>query len=193
MSKSAVIVERRRCYLRMPKFVPSHQQSYRHDNIVNLPMCALRQAFQSPRKEQPTSIGNMRWDLRLHQPWISSRSSTQLIFVDVTVISPIQEMYLNASTLKDVNIPMSPAHKHKVTKDPETSASSHWSLPPSHLSSTLSADFTRDSSSCSTQSLTQLINHPPARRTTHAGVTPTTGSFPSQSPTSLELLCCQDN
>jgi hypothetical protein len=37
----------------------THQQSHRHDNIVDI----LVRAFPSPRKEQPTTTGNRRWDL----------------------------------------------------------------------------------------------------------------------------------
>jgi hypothetical protein len=91
----------------------SHQQSYRHDNIVDLLFRALRQAFLSPKKEQLTTIGTKRWDLVFFNPDFI-KALHKLIFGDVTVISPIQEEYLNDTILKDINIPMNDAYKHKV-------------------------------------------------------------------------------
>jgi hypothetical protein len=91
----------------------SHQQSYRHDNIVDLLFRALRQAFLSPKKEQATTIGEKRWDLVFFNPDFI-KALHKLIFGDVTVISPIQEEYLNATILKDINLPMNDAYKHKV-------------------------------------------------------------------------------
>jgi hypothetical protein len=111
-----------------------------------------------------------------------------LIVVDVTVVSPIQELYLNASTLNDVNLPMSDASKHKVAKYLPASPFKHPDPFSSLLFSTRLAESTTDfSSSCSTQVRMLYNNHLPAPRTTHAGATLTTGSKLFQSPTSQAL------
>jgi hypothetical protein len=91
----------------------TYQQSYRHHNVVNFLVLALRQAFLSPKKEQATTIGEKRWDLVFFNPDFI-KALHKLIFGDVTVISPIQVEYLNETILKDVNISMSDAYKHKV-------------------------------------------------------------------------------
>jgi hypothetical protein len=101
-------------------------------------MRALRQAFLSPAKELEATAGP------------SSSPTPDFIKHDdfgyVTVISPIQEPHLNASSLKDVNIPMSEAPQQESYQVPP-----HHQAPPNfNLFSTLSADFTQDSSTSST-------------------------------------------
>jgi hypothetical protein len=141
----------------------SYQQSHRHDDIVDLFMRALRQAFLSPKKEQPTTIANRRYDLVFTNPDFI-KMLHKLIFGDVTVVLPIQEQYFNDTYLKDVNIPMSDAYKRKVARRHHRDRA----LPSLHLSLTPSANFTQDSSTYSTtQAPTPWINHPPAPTCTH--------------------------
>jgi hypothetical protein len=119
---------------------------------------------------------------RLHQRDFIKKLSKLKIFAD---ISPIQEQYLNATSLKDVNLPMSDAHEYKVARYLKDITVQPLAPPSFHLFPTLSASFTRDSSNSSTsQAHMQWINRPAAPRTARAGVTPTTGS--RRSPASLD-------
>jgi hypothetical protein len=52
---------------------------------------------------------------RLHQPGFHQEAQ-HTDFADFTLIMSIQERYLNASTLKNINLPMSDAHKRNIAK-----------------------------------------------------------------------------
>jgi hypothetical protein len=90
----------------------SYQQTYRHNNVLRIIVRALRQAVLSPIMEQLTTLGKNRWDI----VFINPLKPDLLTYADVTITSPLQEVFINASLNLDTQIPMNQAHKHKVDK-----------------------------------------------------------------------------
>jgi hypothetical protein len=123
-------VERRRYHLCLPKSVPFHTSNRivtTKLSIFSSMHCGKPSCHQ--RKNKPLPLETID-EPRLQKTGFHQQAQ-HTVFADVTIIMSIQEQYLNASTLKDVNIPMSDANKRQVAKYWMTSplsCHSFWTL-----------------------------------------------------------------